>query len=303
MQHIKHFKLSLFLILSLFLYETSVSYSQTYSTLEALEGYKTKVYFSLGNNERANIVAERMDNVLSYYNDKLKFQPNVTLLILSKDDWGKYTSFPVYGMPHCDDKREVLIIASENNALWKSFIPPLDQLSTELAEKISSVYVDEEGNLTMQPFFDLLAIHEIGHAYHFQAKLNMQRKWMGELFCNILLHTFIAENEPAQLPALTVFPQMVIAGGTETYKYTSLTDLEQHYYEIGENHPKNYGWYQSRWHAAAANIYNEGGEETFIKLWNALKMQNENMDDEEFSLLLSDKVHQSASDVMMKWDE
>ena len=46
----------------------------------------------------------------------------------------------------------------------------------------------------------------------------------GELFCNILLHTYIAENEPEQLSALTVFPQMVIAGGTDGFVYTSLSD-------------------------------------------------------------------------------
>lgn len=291
-------------VLFLFLFIYSVTgYAQKYSDLVALNGYKTKVYFSTGNDVRAKTVAERMDRVLEYYNTLIAYEPEVTLLILNPVDWPKHTTFPVYGMPHYDDKRNLLIIASQNNDFWNRFIPPIEQLPKELADKISSTYVDETGNLTMQAFFDLLAIHEIGHAYHFQAGINVQRMWMGELFCNILLHTYIAENEPEQLPALTVFPQMVIAGGKEEYKFTSLTDVEERYEEIGQKFPKNYGWYQCRWHSAAGNIYDAGGADTFVKLWNAFSSQKEKLDDDAFAELLSSKVHQSVADVMLKWDE
>ena len=38
--------------------------------LDSLGGYKTKVYFSAGNEERAKVVTERMDKVLKFY-DKI----------------------------------------------------------------------------------------------------------------------------------------------------------------------------------------------------------------------------------------
>lgn len=290
----------LFLCFFLFLF---TGYAQKYSDLTALDGYKTKVYFSTGNDVRAKTVAERMDRVLEYYNNLIAYEPEVTLLILNPVDWPKHTTFPVYGMPHYDDTRDLLIMASENNEFWKSFIPPIEQLPKELADKISSTYVDENGNLTMQAFFDLLAIHEIGHANHFQAGIIVQRMWMDELFCNILLHTYVAKNEPEQLSALTVFPQMVIAGGKEEYKFTSLTDVEERYEEIGQKYPKNYGWYQCRWHSAAGNIYDAGGADTFVKLWNAFSSQKEKLGDSEFAVFLSNEVHQSIADVMHKWDE
>jgi hypothetical protein len=290
------------LLLFLFLFSVT-GYAQKYSDLTALDGYKTKVYFSTGNDVRAETVAERMDRVLEYYNNLIAYEPEVTLLILNPVDWPKHTTFPVYGMPHYDDTRDLLIMASENNEFWKSFIPSVDLLPKELADKIKSTYVDENGTLTMQAFFDLLAIHEIGHAYHFQAGVNVQRRWMGELFCNIMLHTYIAENESEQLSALTVFPQMVIAGGKEEYKFTSLTDVEERYEEIGQKYPKNYGWYQCRWHSAAGNIYDAGGADTFVKLWNAFSSQKEKLGDEKFAEFLSNEVNQSVADVMLKWDE
>lgn len=295
-------RLTSIVFLCFFLFSLTGS-AQNYSDLVALEGYKTTVYFSAGNDERAKIVAERMDNVLEFYNNVIAYEPDVTLLILNPADWPNHTTFPVYGMPHYDDNGNLLIIASEDNDFWKSFIPPVEMLPKELAEKIKTTYVDENGGLTMQPFFDLLAIHEIGHAYHFQAGVNVQRMWMGELFCNIMLHTYIAENEPEQLPALTVFPQMVIAGGKEEYKYTSLTDIEERYEEIGQQYPKNYGWYQCRWHSAAGDIYDAGGVETFVRLWGALSNQKEKLNDEKFAAMLSEKVHPGVANVMLKWDE
>lgn len=292
----------LIMLLCFFLFSLT-GYAQKYKNLTALDGYKAKVYFSPGNIERAKIVAQRMDRVFEFYNNLIAYEPKVTLLILNPVDWPKHTTFPVYGMPHYDETRDVLIMASENNEFWNSFIPPVDLLPKELADKIKTTYVDDNGNLTMQAFFDLLAIHEIGHAFHFQAGVNVQRMWMGELFCNIMLHTYIAEKETEQLPALTVFPQMVIASGKEEYKFTSLTDIEERYEEIGQKYPKNYGWYQCRWHSAAGNIYDAGGADTFVKLWNAFSSQKEKLDDKMFVELLSNKVHQSVADVMLRWDE
>lgn len=298
LMHIK-----IFFIMPAVLIFTGNLFSQSYDDLEALGGYKTKVFFSAGNKERAKIVAKRMDRVLGFYNKLIAYEPDVTLLILNPTDWPNHTTFPVYGMPHYDDKRNLLIIASVDNDFWKGFIPPVDILPVALAEKIKSTYADADGNLTMQPFFDLLAIHEIGHAYHFQAGLNVQRMWMGELFCNILLHTYIAENEPEQLLALTVFPEMVISAGKDEYKYTSLTDIEERYEEIGTRFPKNYGWYQCKWHSAAGDIYDAGGIDVFKKLWVAFSSQKETLSDDDFTLFLSDNVHQSVADVILKWDE
>src|SRR5690606_27769758 len=162
----------------------------------------------------------------------------VTLFGFSSGDWSKYTNFPVYGMPHYNDA-QTLIVASEDNDFWESFIPPLDQLPKELAQQIANTYSDQNNSLTMRGFFDLLAIHELGHAFHEQGGLTMQRKWMGELFANILLHTYIAEKEPELLPALTVFPQMVVSSTNKSdLKFTTLIELETNYNLIGQNFPQ-----------------------------------------------------------------
>lgn len=269
-----------------------------YNKLDSLQGYHLKIYFSSGHKERAEQMAKLSHNAITYGEKLLNFKPSVTLLVLSPADWPQYTKFPVYGMPHYSNN-ETLVVAAENNTFWKSFIPPLEQLPSSLAAKIKEVYT-LKGELTMQPFFDLLALHELGHAFHQQGGLTMQRKWMGELFCNIFLHTYIAENEPARLPALTVFPNMVVASGTVGYSFTTLEQFEEHYEEIGTQHPKNYGWYQCRLHSAARGIYDAGGREVLPKLWMALQSK-EKKNDKELASQLLNEVHASVGDVLLTW--
>ncbi len=275
--------------------------AQSYDQLNNLPGHFVQVYYSTGFKERASIIANRVDNAMVYYQQLLDFRPTVNFLVLDTSDWSKYTSFPVYGMPHYKNDK-TLIVAAVDNPFWKSFIPPLDQLPADLRSTIQDVYKNDNGEISMQAFFDLLALHELGHAFHFQGGLNMQRKWLQELYVNMLLHTYIAENEPAALPALSLFPNMVVGSGSKEYKYTSLKDIEDRYDEIGKQHPKNYGWYQCRWHLAAGKIYDAGGKPVPGKLWQVLKTRQEHMNDEKLAVLLS-AVNITLGDVMKNWDK
>jgi hypothetical protein len=72
---------------------------------------------------------------------------------------------------------------------------------------------------------------------------------------------------------------------------------------MGSKHPKNYGWFQCRWHSAAAGIYDTGGKELFTKLWKALKDQKEKLPDALLVDFLEKKVSRSVADVMRNWDK
>ncbi len=276
--------------------------SAQYEKLVEIKGRSVNIFYSSGHGKRAAAIADRVDRAMAYYRDLLGFSPAVTLLVLTGEDWPHYTDFPVFGMPHYNGDK-LLVVAATDNAFWKSFIPPMDQLPPALAEQIQKVYRDENDSLSMQAFFDLLALHELGHAFHFQAGLNMQRKWMGELYVNILLHTYVAEKEPEQLPALTLFPKMVINSGTKGYLFTSLKDVHEKYDEIGQRHPKNYGWYQSRWHAAAGKIYDAAGKYVGRKLWDSLKAHPAALSDDQLPDFMQQSVHPAVADMIRNWDK
>src|SRR5687768_14897530 len=170
---------------------TVTANAQSPDSLNQLKNSGFPVYFSAGHQQRAETIASRIEKAIAFHKQLLNFQPDVTLYILSARDWKTYTlEAVVYGMPHYNEKNKILIVAAEDNVFWKSFIPPLDQLPENLRKPIESTYQNSDGSLSMQPFFDLLAIHELGHAFHMQGGLKMQRNWLSELFANILLHTY-----------------------------------------------------------------------------------------------------------------
>lgn len=271
--------------------------------LEELKGFSQSYFYSPGQQERAKSIAVFLENAGKYFNQEIAFTPKTKLYILAPQHWKEIAAKPfveVYGFPHNIDRVQ-LAIAAEDNDYWRSFLPPVDRLPLHLAMQVSKAYGKPGGSYSMMPFFDLLALHEVGHSYTAQAGLNMHRHWMGELFVNIMLHTYIAEKQPELLPALETFPGMVVAAGTAEYSFTTLQDFEKLYKTMGMG-PKNYGWYQCMFHTAARNIYNAGGKTILKKLWAALKNHQEEMTDNEFTVMLAKEVHPSVANIFLKWN-
>ena len=270
--------------------------------IEELNGFTRKIYYSTGYNQRAKDIAVFMEQAGKYFQQEIGFTPKTSMYILGPKNWKDFAAKPlldVYGFPHNLDQVR-LVIGAEDNDFWRSFLPPVDQLPPPIAAQIKKAYGKPDGSYSMMPFFDLLALHEMGHSYTAQAGLKMHRSWMSELFVNIMLHTYVAEKQPELLPALEAFPNMVVGGGATEYKFTSLEDFERLYATLGMG-PKNYGWYQCKLHSAAKDIYNAGGKKVLKKLWKALKKHQGKMTDEEFVSMLK-KVHPAVADVYLKWD-
>ena len=272
--------------------------------LEELKGFTQTYYYSPGHEARAKDIAIFLQNAGDYFQKEIRFTPQTKLYILAPQHWKDVAAkalHDVYGFPHNIDHTR-LAIAAEDNDFWRGFIPPLDKLPSAMAAQITKAYGKSDGSHSMMAFFDLLALHEMAHSYTAQAGLKMHRYWMEELYANIMLHTYVAEKQPELLPALETFPNMVVSAGTTEYKFTSLEDFERLYLTLGMG-PKNYGWYQSRLHSAARDVYNAGGKEVMKKLWEALKKHQEKMTDNEFTDMLSKEVHPAVADVYLKWDK
>ena len=293
----------------LFLFNFSIAQDTTKPANEPvalleLKGFTQTFYFSPGYEKRAKDIAVFMEQAGNYFQQEIGFTPATKLYILGPAQWKDFAAQPlqdVYGFPHNLDT-ERLVIAAADNDFWRSFLPPVSQLPPLLAVQVKEAYSMADGSYSMMPFFDLLALHEMGHSYTAQAGLKMHRNWMGELFVNIMLHTYIAEQQPELLPALEAFPNMVVGGGTAAYKFTSLEDFEKLYSTLGMG-PRNYGWYQSKLHSAAKDIYNAGGKTTLKKLWTALKKHQQKMSDEEFVNMLNTEVHPAVANVYLQWNK
>lgn len=276
------------IIIVLFLVLTNLTFAQTYDGLQKLGNISQNVYFSENAKERAVKISTHVAKAETYFQKQFNVKPSYTLLVLSPTDWKKHAHpQAIYGIPHyLPDGR--LVVASENNDFWKRNAAPVDKLPQELAEKMKATYTDKNGEINLTNAFDLLAIHELGHAFQSAAKMLGQRNWLNELLCNILLHTYLADNNPKQLPYITVFTKTAVSSfPTQRLKFTKLEDFEANYNEIAKNFPDNYGWYQCRFHVMAGDIYDAGGASSMKKIWSMLLSQKQKLNDEELLKLLN----------------
>jgi hypothetical protein len=225
-------------------------------------------------------------------------------LVLSREDWGKFTNPQlIYGMPHYTPGTAIIIVAAEDNDFWWANIPPVDQLPAHLQQMFRKVYTNELGEISVRPFFDLLVLHELGHGWTGYHNIKRQRFWLEEVFCNVFLHTYIAEKRSELLPALEVLPMLQAISGQNSFQYTTLTQFEEGYWIIGREAPLNYGWYQFRFHYAAKQVYDLTGPKTLKNLWNFLAGETEILDQESLVKSLHTRVHPAMADVYRKWDE
>lgn len=282
---------------------TNLTFAQKYDSLQKMGGIEQNVYYSENAKKRAVAIFNNVSKAESFFEKKFDVHPNYDLLILNPSDWKLYAHpNAIYGIPHyLPDGR--LVVASENNHFWKRSIPPLDQIPPPMAEQMKKTYTDETGEVSLMSIFDLIAIHELCHSFLNSAEVNTQRNWLNELFANIMLHTYIAENNPERLPTLTVFPKvMVQTFPRERLKYTTLNDFQTKYQDIAQNHPDNYGWYQSRFHYVAGQIYDSGGAGVMEKLWTALLNQKEKLNDQELIDLLKE-TNPALEQAMVNWNQ
>ncbi|RZK38302.1 MAG: hypothetical protein EOO90_22745 [Pedobacter sp.] len=280
----------------------SIAFGQSYDNLDKIKNHSN--YFHSKNAAvAADQIVEKIASAEHYFTEKFKVKPTYTLLILNPEDW-KTLAHPkaIYGIPHyLPDGR--LVVAAENNDFWRRNTPPIDQLPPDVREQFRKIYVDKNGDISLQPFFDLLAIHELGHAFQKSAEINSQRKWMNELMCNILLHNFVAEKSSENISALTLLPNLFVNNvDASKFRHTKLDDFETQYNEIAQNFPENYGWYQFRFHSFAGKIYDTGGEATMLKIWSEFGNQKQKLDDAAFTLFL-EKADKNLADAIKNWDK
>jgi hypothetical protein len=124
---------------------------------------------------------------------------------------------------------------------------------------------------------------------------------MGELFCNIMLHTYIAEERPELLAGLETLPAYWVQADVGELKYTTLKQFEEDYGVLGQDNHFNYGWYQFRFHNAAKLLYDEAGAEAMIRLWNFLKNNPERLSDEELVNRLGKEVQPFLAELVVNW--
>jgi len=245
--------------------------------LAQLGGYPFEVRFSEGSLVRARAAADVAANAYSYFSRLFSgVEPDIAVIVASPADW---KSRQPYGLPFFNDdagqiRPGIIVMPAGSGDFWIAMGQDLRDASPRGYRRLLAAYPDGAGGLDLQPFFDLVTIHELGHAFEVLGGLRLPTFWLGEIFADLALHAFVATRQPESLNTLEVLSTVgaqsrrlsarMRAGG-----YSTLEELEAHY--TGGDQPMsplNYVWYQYRWQRLAARMFGADGEDGLVRFWD-----------------------------------
>ena len=247
------------------------------SELARLGGYSFEVRHSDGYLERARAAADVAADAYAYFRRLFSgIEPDIAIIVADVADW---ESRQPYGLPFFNDddgqiRPGIVVMPAGSGDFWIAMGQDLREASPRDYPRLLATYPDGAGGLDLQPFFDLVIIHELGHAFEVLGELRLPTFWLGEIFANLCLHAFIATRQPRSLDTLEVL-STVGAQSTHldarmrTEGYSTLEELEAHY--TGGNDPMsplNYVWYQYRWQRLAATMFDADGENGLVRFWD-----------------------------------
>jgi hypothetical protein len=256
---------------------TTVRWVALGSGLAALGGYPFEVRYSEGALVRARAAADIAASAYGYFSRLFSgVEPDIAIIVASQADWN---SRQPYGLPFFNDdegqiRPGIVVMPAGSGDFWVGIGQDIRDASPRGYARLLAAYPDGAGGLDLQPFFDLVTLHELGHAFEMLGDLRLPTFWLGEFFANLALHAFVATKQPASMSTLEVLPTVGaqsrrLAARMRADGYSTLEELEAHY--TGGDQPMsalNYVWYQHRWLRLAARMFDADGEDGLVRLWN-----------------------------------
>jgi hypothetical protein len=282
--------------------------------LASLSGYPFEVRYSAGALSRARASADIASDAYEYLARLLAgLRPDIAVIVADEDDW---QSRQPYGLPYFNDDHDqirpgIVVMPAGRGTFWVEMGDELRDTSPEEYPKLLAAYPDGAGGVDLQPFFDLITIHELGHAFEVLGGLTLPTFWLGEIFANLTLHTFVATRRPESLKTLEVLATVGAQSPRLDAKiraegFSTLEELEANY-TGGENPmgPLNYVWYQYQWQRIAAQMFDADGENALVRFWNCFQGSDRSLPREltgsSLAPLLSAEVSETLGHAIRDW--
>lgn len=284
------------------------------SGLARLDGYPFEVRYSDGALMRALAAADVAANAYGYLGRLFTgVDPDIAVIVADKADW---QSRQPYGLPFFNDddgqiRPGILVMPAGSGDFWTAIGQDIRDASPHGYKRLLAAYPDGADGLDLQPFFDLVTIHELGHAFEMLGDLRLPTFWLGEIFANLALHAFVAARQPESLNTLEVLSTV----GAQSRRlgarmrgegYSTLEELEAHY--TGGDQPMsplNYIWYQYRWQRLAAKMFNADGEDGLVRFWNCFhgtdRLGSGEVTAASLAPLLSTEVSETLGRAIQNW--
>jgi hypothetical protein len=153
------------------------------------------VRYSDGSLLRARAAADVAADAYVYFSRLFAaVEPDIAVIVAGEADW---PGNGPYGLPFFrDDAGEIrpgiVVMRAGGGDFWTGIGQDLRDASPRGYAKLLAAYPDGTGGLDLQPFFGLITIHELGHAFEVPGDLRVPAFWLSEIFVNLAMHAFVA---------------------------------------------------------------------------------------------------------------
>ena len=259
--------------------------------LVSLSGFPFEVRTSASTRERAERLADRCGRAYSYLGEMLAFRPRCTLLVLDRADWAERASSPSYVMPYYNAGN--LFLQGEHSDLTAGLEEVAGAAPPRAAQELDRVY--GTGADRLEPFADMLVVHELAHAFHDGVPFVFPRSWLMELFADMALYAFVVAEEPDRRLQFETLPRVALEYGLLKPVARDLRYFEAFYPYI---EPLTYVWYQFRFTMMAKDLVDAAGPNVLRRLWDAFALS-----DAQLAGVLGDRVDPAAGQWLASWNE
>jgi hypothetical protein len=273
-----------------------------YAGLQRLYTISRPVLASPDLAEVAEGFAARYERAYRFLSETLGVAPDVGLVVLSEADWPRDALIPTYGVTFYAYPHRMVVTAADSGTFWRPAIDLVRAHAPHLLQELQAVYGQPDGSIDLAAHIALWIAHDLGHAFHLDAEYWFPRRWLMEYCADLCCYTYVAAVEPAQLPALEVFPRALRAIDARHVRYHTLHDFEAQY-DGGDWSNENYCWYHGFLFETAKQAYRAADVQALQRLWQAFVLANvREIADEQLAELLQHAQPELAQ-MMRTWPE
>lgn len=235
---------------------------------------KITVYYSPRYEKRALELRSMLEDMMSYFNGRLKVNMNFTLALLDRPQWERVVGtmlrrdifvlemnapsglkpFSVpYGIPLSSAPPNIVFIpATADNQPTRNVLGVEPSAPGFVLEAIRSSGLTYAEAAEKMP--GLIGFHEVGHTYVDEYGIHATDPWLREFLAHYFAYTFLREKYPRTAGLYLALHEALIAGVKP--RHTALEDLNNMGTDVGA---ENYGWYQAQLLRMAARVHKKKG--------------------------------------------
>jgi hypothetical protein len=176
--------------------------SRPHATLVPLPWFPFPVLASDGERAAGERIARRAEAACALLADALGVRPELSLVVLGRDDWAHYAAVPEYGVTHVGHAGE-LVVGAEPADAWHAVSDFFaTRLSPRALARLTAIHGVDAVNgrgPALAALAEALIAHEIAHLVAAQAGARFPRRWIEEAFANYALVAVLGETDPAGL--------------------------------------------------------------------------------------------------------